>query len=233
MDYKEYFNSCWPEEAVGYVKDGVFYPLTNIAKDKFHNFEVDPVFLLEEPDRLLHSHCVGRNIYYENDAHSPTYEDLAGQISTAIEWGICVTDGETCEDPVYWGNLANRPPLLDRTFIFNLYDCYTLVQDWYYLNRNIELPNQARHPFWNDDGKDLLTKSYIAWGFKRVDLIDLEVGDVLFYQVRSPVVNHLGIYLGNNQVLSHWYGRVSAIEDYGLWARYIQYAARYDDNSNT
>jgi hypothetical protein len=232
MDYKEHFNSCWPEEGVGYIKDDKFYPLENIATDKLHQFEVNPKFLLEQPDLLLHSHCVGRDIHYDGHPKSPTYEDLVGQLTTDIEWGICVTDGETCEEPVYWGNLAHRPPLLDREFIFNIQDCYTLVQDWFYQKRGISLPNQARTPHWNEEGHDLLAGSYEQWGFVKIELEDIQPGDVVFYQVRSPVINHLGVYLGNNEIISHWYGRISCIESFGIWANYIQFAARYNDNSN-
>jgi hypothetical protein len=233
MDYKEHFNNCWPEEGVGYVKDGEFHPLQNIAVDKLHSFEIDPAFLLEQPDLLLHSHCVGKDIHYDGDPHSPTYEDLAGQLATAIEWGICVTDGETCEEPMYWGNPAHRPPLLDRQFIFNLQDCLSLCQDWFYQERGIVLPSHPRHPFWNEEGNNYMEELYPAWGFEKIELEDIQLGDVLFYQVRSPVVNHLGIYLGNNEVIGHWYGRTSCIESYGIWARYIQFAARYKNDSNT
>jgi hypothetical protein len=225
VTYKEYFNQQWPNEGVGYIKDGVFYPLENTAEDKRWSFEVDPAFLLEEPDCLLHSHCVG-NETIEVDPHSPSFEDMESQIATAIEWGICVCDGETCEDPVYWGNPKNRPELIGRDFIFNVQDCLSLCQDWFYSEKGIELPNQPRNAFWNEEGQNYMEELYETWGFDKVELTELQAGDVLFYKVRSKVVNHLGIYLGNNEVISHWYGRVSCIESFGKWAGYIEFAAR-------
>ncbi len=226
MNYKEYFISKWPEEAVGYVKSGEFFPLENTATDKNHSFEVDPSFLIEEPELLLHSHTVGFEVQ-DHDPRSPSFADLKGQIATDIEWGICVTDGQVCEDPLCWGNPKNRPPLLDREFIFNLQDCFTLLQDWFYQERGIELPNLERTAHWNEEGQDLLEGKFEEWGFERVELSELQEGDVLFYQVRSPVPNHLGIYLGNNEVLSHWVKNISCIESYGKWGRYIKFAARY------
>jgi len=68
---------------------------------------------------------------------------------------------------------------------------------------------------------------YQEWGFEKIPMSELQHGDVLFYKVRSPVVNHIGVYLGDNKVISHWFGRVSCIEDFGKWAGYIQFAARY------
>lgn len=225
MTYQEHFIACWPEEGVGYVKDGVFYPLENLAEDKQHSFEVDPSFLLEEPDLFLHSHTTGFEVQ-THDPRMPSFQDLKGQIATGIEWGICVTDGETVEDPICWGNPDNRPPLVGRDFIFNVQDCLSLCQDWFYQEHGVVLPNEPRNPHWNEEGENYMESLYEKWGFERVDLSDLKRGDVLFYRVRSPVVNHLGIYLDNNEVLSHWYGRVSCIESFGKWANYIEFAAR-------
>lgn len=226
MNFKEHFIKCWPNEGVGYIKDGEFFPLENIAEDPSNAFAVDPAFLLNEPDALLHSHCTGVKVL-DVDPHVPSYEDLLGQQQTDIEWGICVTDGQVCEDPLYWGNPLNRPPLEGREFIYNVQDCLALVQDWYFANRGVVLPTQARTPFWNEEGQNYFEDLHEAWGFKVVDLCDLAEGDVLFYKVRSPVVNHIGVYVGDNKVLSHWFGRLSGVEDFGKWAGYIQFAARY------
>lgn len=220
IDYKEYFNSKWPEEGVGYVKDGVFYPLENIAEDKINSFVVDPTFLLNEPDCLLHSHTTGHRVQ-NHDPRSPSYSDLEFQIKTDIEWGICVTDGENCTDPMYWGNPKRRPELLGRDFIYNLQDCFSLTQDWYYQEYGIALPNKARNAHWNQEGHNYIDELYTDWGFTEINAAKVKRGDLLLYQVRSSVPNHLGIYLGNNQVLSHWYGRKSAVEDYGRWANWI------------
>ncbi|MGH6646207.1 C40 family peptidase [Aquabacterium sp.] len=226
MNYQEHFIKCWPNEGVGYLKDGQFFPLENIAEDPANSFEVDPSFLLEEPDALLHSHCTGVTKQID-DPHIPSYQDLLGQQHTAIEWGICVTDGEICEEPICWGNPNNRPPLLDRTFIFNVQDCLALMQDWYYQEHAIVLPTQPRTPHWYDEGQNYFEDLYQDWGFEKVSLDELQRGDLLFYQVRSPVVNHIGIYMGDNEVLSHWFGRVSCIEGVGKWASHIKFAARY------
>ena len=228
MTFKQYFISKFPEEAVGYLKGGEFFPLENLAADKLHSFEVDPSFILNEPELLLHSHVTGHEVQEPgHDPRAPSFTDLQYQIATDIEWGICVTDGQTCDDPITWGNPKNRPALEGRDFIFNIQDCLSLLQDWMYAERGVELPNEPRHPFWASDGQNYMEDLHEKYGFVKVNVSELQRGDVLFYKVRTPVVNHLGIYLGDNQVLSHWYGRVSAIEGFGKWAEYIQFAARY------
>lgn len=226
MTFQEHFIKCWPNEGVGYLKNGAFFPLENIAEDQRYSFEVNPQFLLQEPDALLHSHCTGVE-KLATDPRAPSFEDLQGQIQTGVEWGICVTDGEVCENPLYWGNPKHRPDLLGRDFIFNVQDCFTLVQDWFYQERAVTLPNLPRTPHWNDEGENHLADRYQDWGFEKVPVSDIQRGDVLFYKVRSKVPNHLGIYLGDHQVLSHWYGRVSCVEPFGKWAGYIEFAARH------
>jgi cell wall-associated NlpC family hydrolase len=229
MTYQEYFCKVWPEEGVGYIKDNVFFPLENISENKLYSFEVNPDFLLLEPDVLIHSHVTGTDYKWQWDARSPSYEDLVGQLATDIEWAIVTCDGENCSEPVYWGNPDNRPDLVGRDYIFNMYDCFSLCQDWLYKEFDLIIPTIPRTPFWDDEGQNYMEDLYDKMeGFnKKIPLNELERGDILFYKVRSPVVNHLAIYLGDNQVLSHWYQRTSCIEDFGKWARYIQFAARY------
>lgn len=229
MDFKTYFISKWPNEAVGYLKQGEFFPLENLAVDQKHEFEVDPAFLLQEPDVLLHSHITGYELRNPNvDPRSPSFTDLKYQISTDIEWGICVTDGQTCDEPLCWGNYDHVPDLIGREFIFNLHDCLPLARDWLYQNRGIKIPFHAHESMWHEQGEDYIEQLYESWGFQQVQLDELQEGDVLFYQVRSLVVNHVGIYLGNNEVISHWYGRVSCVETFGKWGSHVKFAARYN-----
>ena len=223
MTYEEYFISCYPNEGVGYFKDGEFFPLENIAEDKVHSFEVDPSFMLLEPTALLHSHTVP--VHHGLDPRTPSQTDLASQIATDIEWGVCYTDGERCSEPLWWGNPNNRPPLEGRNFVSGVYDCLSLARDYYH-SVGIDVPHHAYDVFWAQDGEDHIGSLWKDWGFEEVELADLQPGDALLYQVRSPVINHIGIYLGDNQVLSHWYGRLSCVESFGTWARYIQKAIR-------
>lgn len=225
-NYKEYFRSNYPNEAVGYIKKGKFYPVKNLSATPSTNFEIDPKVLLKKPEILLHSHCVPKEpINY--DPHEPSYEDLLGQQQTGIEWGICVTDGEVCEDPVYWGNPDHRPPLLERQFIHSIQDCLCLVQDWYWETYKIKLPTHPRSPDWFETGKNYMEELYSEWGFEDIDRNDMKFGDVLMYQVRSPVVNHLSIYIGDNKVLTHWFGRLSEIQNAGLWMSHCKTVVRY------
>lgn len=209
------------------MKDGEFFLVQNIAENKELSFEMPPEVMLAEPDMILHSHTVGHRVFEPgHNPKSPSAADLQGQLMTAVEWGIVVTDGQTCEPPVLWGNPERRPPLLGREFIYNAQDCFSLAQDWYYQEMGKVLPNFVRDPFWHEDGKNYIVEQFENYGFKQIDLAELQYGDALVYCIRSPIPRHIGIYLGNNQVISHWYNRVSAIESFGTWAKYIALALR-------
>jgi len=229
MDYKAYFNSQWPFEAAGYIKNDQFYPLDNISEgDKRDEVAVDPSFLMDEPDVFIHSHTTGwRQHNPEFDPRSPSYHDLKGQIDTAIEWAVCTTDGVNCSDPLFWGNPDNRPPLLGRDFIYNIQDCLSLAQDWFYQERGIVLPNQARTPYWHDEGHNFMEELFPKWGFVEIAQSEAQRGDVFLYAIRSPIIRHIGVYLGNNEVISHWHKQVSAVESYGKWAKNIAKTIRY------
>lgn len=228
---KAHFNACYPEEGAGYIKDGLFYPLQNISSgDKREEVAVDPSFLLKEPQMFVHSHTTGWKQFDRwHDPRSPSYFDLKGQIDTGIEWGVMTTDGENCSDLYTWGNWNNRPPYEGRDFIHNIQDCLSLGQDWFAREYGIHLPNVARHPFWHDEGQDLMNDLYQEWGFYDIDISEARRGDWFLYAIRTPILRHIGIYLGNNQVLSHWYGRLSAVEPMGTWAKHIRKVIRHKD----
>jgi len=225
---KAHFIACHPNEGVGYFKGDTFYPVENVTTlDPRRSFACPLEVMLEDPDLICHSHTTGWEVCSPDiDPRAPSKEDLDGQIATAVEWALFVTDGETCDDPIYWGNPDNRPPLIGREFIFNAQDCLSLAQDYYYSTHDIRLPNLGRNHFWSQEGEDHIGQNYEAWGFYDVTAEDLLPGDALLYKVRSPVPNHIGIYLGGNQVLSHWYGRISQVEDYGKWAGHISHYLR-------
>lgn len=228
-DFKQYFASKYPEEAAGYFKDGVFFPLENISTgDKRLECAVDNSFLLSEPDVFMHSHTTGwKQFPADYDPRSPSKKDMETQLACDIEFALVTTDGENTSDPLFWGNPEHRPELVGREFIFNIQDCLSLAQDWFYKERNIVLPNIARNPYWHDEGENHMEDLYTKWGFVDVNMSEVQVGDVFLYAIRSEVIRHIGIYVGENKVLSHWYGRLSAVEDFGTWAKYIKRTIRY------
>ncbi|MFP3432090.1 C40 family peptidase [Paraburkholderia sp. SIMBA_061] len=123
-------------------------------------------------------------------------------------------------------------PLIGRSFAHGVLDCYTLVRDWYRVERGIVLRDFTRSDNWWNEGADLYMENYGAAGFRRlVDGDPLEAGDVILMQIRADVANHAGIYIGNGLMLHHRYGRLSNREVYGgYWLENTRAVLRYVDD---
>lgn len=217
--------SCYPREGVGYFKgDGSFHPLENLSETDT-DFSVDETFLLDEPVLLVHSH-ISHHFDYTSDPRTPSFTDMDGQVKSGIEWAICVVDGEHVSPPYRWGNFDTRPSLFGREFIHSMYDCYELVRD-HFADNGILLPAKPRHADWFLRGEDYMSNLYQDWGFEKVEMKDMQPGDLLFYKVRSPVVNHLAIFVGNDLVATHWFDHISGTEPIYKHINSIVFAARY------
>ncbi|MDE1012051.1 MAG: C40 family peptidase [Paraburkholderia fungorum] len=123
-------------------------------------------------------------------------------------------------------------PLVGRSFAHGVLDCYTLVRDWYRIERGITLRDFKRSDNWWNAGADLYMENYAAAGFRRLAEADpLAVGDVILMQIRADVANHAGIYIGNGLMLHHRYGRLSNREVYGgYWFENTRTVLRYADD---
>ncbi|WP_246795619.1 C40 family peptidase [Burkholderia perseverans] len=123
-------------------------------------------------------------------------------------------------------------PLVGRQFVHGVHDCYSIVRDWYRLERDVVLPDfQRRDDWWDDGHSSLYLENYRTAGFEDVGAkATLRVGDVLLMQIRgrNGVPNHAGVYLGDNQILHHMHGRLSGRTVWGgMWAQALRTVLRY------
>lgn len=104
--------------------------------------------------------------------------------------------------------------LIGKQFIWGSQDCYTIIQDFYKDNFNIDLTNYARpEDFWRG-GLNLYYDNYHKEGFSLVhDPIDkMRVGDVMLIALDADLPNHAAIYVGRGQILHHFYNQLSIME---------------------
>lgn len=102
--------------------------------------------------------------------------------------------------------------LINRPFLHGMFDCYTLIRDYYRRNFNILLPtNIQRNWEWWTDGSNLYVDNARSYGFEEVT--DIKKHDVLVMNISSQVPNHGAIYIGDNKILHHIGGRFSTIEN--------------------
>ena len=76
-------------------------------------------------------------------------------------------------------------------------DCYGLVA-LVYRELGIEIPDYEYKEKWYKDGKDYYVDNYHEL-WEKVDV--LKEWDCILFKNRSNVVNHVGIYLGDNKFL--------------------------------
>ncbi|WP_244664064.1 MULTISPECIES: C40 family peptidase [Xanthomonas] len=110
-------------------------------------------------------------------------------------------------------------PLVGRQFAHGVLDCYTLVRDFYARELGIQLSHYERADDWWNNGGDLYSLERLQTeGFSEIQ-DDPQRGDMIVMQVRAPVPNHAGVYLGEGQMLHHLADRLSARVPYGgYWA---------------
>ena len=107
--------------------------------------------------------------------------------------------------------------LADKPFRWGSSDCLTLFRNFYRDNFGIEITNYARPSNWSSDQLDLMRLCYEREGFDMITdwkLKDLRPGDVLCMAIGERNPNHFSIYLGNDRVVHHLYGRTSSVEQF-------------------
>lgn len=119
-------------------------------------------------------------------------------------------------------------PLLGRPFHHGVTDCYALVRDYYRRECLIALPHYDRADQWWMRGDNLYIDNFQQAGFVRVDDAPRR-HDAFLMQVRAPVPNHAAIYLGDEIILHHLWGRLSSREVYGdFWRRLTMVHLRHE-----
>lgn len=228
--FKQDVLARYPEEACGLVVNDRYVPCPNVAERPTETFRIDPVELIKHGygsiQAILHSHPydLARPTIYPPEW--PSSHDLRAWMGGSIPWGIAATDGEGLTNLV-WLDDTSPEPLVGREFVFGVNDCYSLIRDWYRMERGITIPNYVRSMDWWERGEDLYTDNFESAGFYEVPLDEIQVGDVLMFKVRAPVPNHAAVMTGTNEILHHLFHRPSGYDTLAKWARVIVKAVRY------
>jgi len=202
----EYFRSKLPEEGCGVFTDNEFIPFENEAEDKLKHFYINDeyyykLYMTDEVKCILHSH---------NDSPQLSYTDMAMQQSIGIPFGIVNFKDEKTTHVLFCGDLLEIEPLKKRPYFWGIFDCLTVVRDYYIIKYDIKLPNPPKEiGYWRSTPmfEDELAKSK---HLHRIELNEADVGDIILYNFKSKYINHCGILLDNANVLHHFYNKISA-----------------------
>ena len=229
-EFKEHVVKCYPQEACGIVIDDVFLPIENIASDPINNFEFsqkDSLALLGKEYKVLHSHT---DESYSIDPRTPSLNDMKGRYATQVPWGIVHCDGENISDILWFGGI-NEIDLLGRTYISNVYDCFTLARDFYYTKFDIDVGLHPRPTDWEEWDPYYIEHTYSKLGFVEVKIPTY--GDVVLLSIGTRYINHIGIFIKDDTFIHHLFARKSSEDSLKKWNRQLIKILRLADAKKT
>ncbi|MGZ6477654.1 MAG: C40 family peptidase [Bdellovibrionales bacterium] len=204
----DYALSQMPNEACGVIviEKGrerlVVCKNKSIFNDQFSMDSADyaKASLMGEVIGIVHSHV--------NLASTPSEADKVSCEATGLEWFICsVPNGAWSE----FKPSGYEAPLIGRTWAHGVLDCYSLVRDLYKKELKIDLIDFDREvEFW-EKGFDLYCdENFKKAGFVDVPFSDLRKYDGILMKIKSKVINHAGVYLGDDKFIHHLMRRLSS-----------------------
>lgn len=229
----------YPRECCGLVVldrgEEVYVPCRNIAQKPEQDFALSPEDFSHAEDRgevvaLAHSHPGMPARATDTDMTSCEKHGIPLWIIVAL--GVQANGSIAIDDWFEFSPSGYIAPLLGRRWSHGVLDCYSLVRDWYLLERKVALPNFDRTDKWWEDGaSNLYVDNYRKAGFENLGPdVEPEPGDVLLMQIRSKngVPNHAGVYLGDGVFIHHMHGQLSGRTVWGgMWAQCLRGVLRY------
>lgn len=201
----------YPRECCGLVirigRKEEYVRCRNIAADPLQNFVIDPKDFKNASVRgsvsaVVHSH--------PDASPQPSSADRAMSRAWTLPWVIVAVHADPARPdtpPYIGGDYVLTPddyevPLRSREFVFGTQDCYTLVQDFYSREMGVTLPDFERKDLFWERGEELYLDNFEKAGFSEI-LAPTQKGDLILMAIRSEVVNHAGIWLGENDAMLH------------------------------
>ena len=199
----------------------VFRPCQNIAVHPTTRFRIAKADLLLAMEQgataILHSH--------PGASSDPSMIDRAGCEETGLRWIILgLPDGDvtTIEPSGY------EAPLVGRPYVFGVFDCWSLIRDYFIQEIGIPLPDfERREDFWLR-GENLYLDHAEEAGFVRVPEECLREHDVVLMALNSPIPNHGSVYVGDMKILHHRTNRLSGHDVFGgYWQKSTTHVFRH------
>jgi proteasome lid subunit RPN8/RPN11 len=231
---KEHALKDAPNEACGficvnYLGQVTVLPCENLAKNKKGRFSIHPK-MNAEAEKLghiaafYHSHA---SEFLDPAADKFSIEDIDTSFESAIPALLYVHPHDTWH---YSQPMTYKPAeLLGRPFVWGVWDCYTLVKDYYKIHKGVQLG----HYFPPDNANlssDFGYEGHISQeNFREIPLEELQKDDVILLKIHSQFINHCLVYTGDNNFIHQPANKISSagmLDD--RYFKYISKVLRYN-----
>jgi proteasome lid subunit RPN8/RPN11 len=212
-----------PKESCGLVVVNGYVPVANVAEDPERHFVM--------PDDAWTAHGRVQAVIHSHGADAPlapSADDMQHQIATGVPWAITRTDGVAASPLLWWGDFRLDEPLVGRTFVHGVTDCYGAIRSWMWQRRGVRLMDIPRDHSWWDAGGDLYNENFERAGYRAIPADQAQLGDLALINFRSRVPNHGGVLIEDGLLYHHLMGRLSCREPIGRWRSMITKWLRYE-----
>jgi proteasome lid subunit RPN8/RPN11 len=219
-----------PKESCGLlilVKGKWAYRKCKNLSENNHSFIMDPLDYSKAEDEGVVGYVVHSHPYMDCQASEA---DRSMCATSGIPW--LIFSYPNVKFSVIYPDNYQPPELIGREFSHGIFDCYTIIRDYYKTVKGIDIPNYERTDHWWNNGENLYEDNFRDAGFVEIDKEHMQVGDVLLIKVASPVLNHAAILSRDNIILHHLHGRISCEDIYGsYWRKATGKVLRYAKKS--
>jgi proteasome lid subunit RPN8/RPN11 len=199
---------CQPRESCGLIAGGNYVRLRNIETG-FDAFALDmrefhQAARQRPVEAIVHSHVLCGPMASEADRAAC---DRIGLPFLIVSWP---SGRWTLIEPQ-----QRRAPLVGRRWQWQVHDCFTLVRDALDAYGGIRIPDYDRAwGFW-ERGEDPVGQAIAGSNFVILaPASQPQHLDVIGMRFRSPVINHLGIFLAPDRLLHQLMGQLSVRDSY-------------------
>ena len=190
-----------------------YFACENIAEDPKDIFIIDPKDWARAEDEgeiisVIHSH--------PTTSPELSMADKVACENTKLPWYVVNPDSE---EWVRYEPCGYKAPLIGRKWVWGVNDCWSLCRDYYkeHLGINLrdwERPTSSEAFILNP----MFERCFITTGFRELKPEEeLQKNDLLLMSIKSPGMNHIGLYLGGNLVLHHLQSRLSSRDLLDEW----------------
>ena len=188
-----------------------YFPCKNIAPTN------ESIFIMDPDDFSRCSDAGEITAIFHSHPKSPAQPSIADQMGceqSGVKWWICNPGLNT------WCSLEPngfKAPLIGRSWIWAVSDCWTLARDWYKEELDLDLKDWER-PLSAEEfqKKPTFEKSFKDTGFVNRGIQIPEYGDLVLMSLDgSTGLNHCAVYIGDQLILHHLRSRLSSRDVYG------------------